>query len=811
MHSLIQDLRHFFRQLIKDPAFALTASFSLALGIAATTAVFSVIYAALIDPFPYRDVDRVVRVTLQDKSGPIFYTSLDARQVRQLRHVPVVESMLVMGFRALTLTGPDVPANVWAIDLIPTGFADLGDPPILGRGIGPADAPEGQEPLPVAVLSYKFWQRQFLGDPQIVGKTLQLDRKNYTIVGVAGPRFVWYMGDVYLPLRLAQDPAVAYTVNLRLKPGVSLRAADAALDPLLQQFAKETPKRFPDHFKTRVERLNEWVMRGMSGTLFLLFAAVGLLLAIGCGNVSILLLARGTARQQELALRLALGANRRRIVRQLLTESLLLSGIGVALGIAMSYGLLGSLKALLPRYAFAPEVVVRINLPVLAFSVAAALATGVLFGLWPALRLSRAAAGQAIQSGARRVAGSVHGRRTYSALIAGQIALTLLLLAGAGSALEAFLHLMRAPLGYDPHNVLSLAVPLHDNTYTTWAARTVYFERLRAKVAETPGVTVTALSIHATPPRSGFFMRFEIFGQPSAGQPRASINMISSEYFAALRIPLAAGRLWNETECRNGAHVALVNRTLARRYFPAGDAVGRSLKLPEIEERPPEVLAAPHIAESWLEIVGIVEDARNDGVANPVTPAIYVPYSLQMGMRTEILVRAAVSPLTLLHGLRAQLAAVNPQQQALSAVDDLETWISDDPEWYRQHLTAWIFAIFAGLALALAAVGLFSVVSYTVARRANEFGIRMALGARPAHVLRMVFASTASSVTLGIVVGLALSLALNRLLGQWVQGIARDPLIVLAGILLLTLVAAMACFLPAWRASRADPAAALRC
>ena len=467
MHTLIQDLRYSLRQLIRSPGFALTAILSLALGIGATTAVFSVIYAALMNPYPYPAAGRIVRMTVQPKTGQVQTINLTGPQIRQLQQLPAIESMLAMDYHAMTMTGHDFPENVNIIGLISNGFDDLGVPPVLGRGILRSDAIDGQEPQPVAVLSYKFWQKRFFSDPDVVGKALQLDRKKYTIVGVAAPRFIWYNADVYLPLKLTSDPGQRCIVDFRLKPGVTHQAVDAALQPLLDQFARDQPKRFPEQFKVQVEGLNAWVARSMSGTLYLLFGAVALLLAIGCGNVSILLLARGTARQHEFAVRAAVGAHSRRIVRQLLTESLLLAAVGVVLGVLASYGILAGIRLVLPRFAFAPEVVIRINLPVLFFNAAITLATALLFGLWPALQLSRTQAGQVMVSSARRVAGSVRGRRAHSALIAGQIALTLVLLAGAGSAMESFLRLMHTPLGYDPHHVISVGIPLQDNSYTT--------------------------------------------------------------------------------------------------------------------------------------------------------------------------------------------------------------------------------------------------------------------------------------------------------------------------------------------------------
>src|ERR1017187_4443387 len=772
--------------------------------------MFSVIYAALLDPYPYRAVDRIVRLTVESKAGPGNWINLNGPQIRQVQQLHTVESLLAMDFHALTLTGQDLPTNVNAISLISTGFQDLGVPPVLGRALSPSDAIDGQDPQPVAVLSYKFWQKHYLSNPDVLGKALQLDRKNYMIVGVSAPRFTWYSADIYLPLKLTQDPSLMCVVDLRLRPGGTRQAANAELQPLLEQFAKNMPKHFPEHFKVRVEGLNEWVVRDMSVTLYLLLGAVALLLAISCGNVSILLLARGTARQAELALRVALGAQRGRIVRQLLTESMLLSAIGVLLGVWMSYGILAGIRAVLPPYAFAPEVVIRINLPVLLVSGAVALVTGLLFGMWPALQLSRADVSQIMQSNARRAAGSVHGRRTNNALIAGQIALTLLLLSAAGSAMKSFIRLMHTPLGYDPHNVLSLMIPLHENSYNTWAARAAYFEQLRAKVAETPGVTMTAISGNATPPRNGWNSRFEILGKPALEEQLGSINLVSPAYFGTLRIPLVAGRLWSETENRNGAYVALINRTLAQRYFPNGDAIGHSVKLPGVEERPPVVLTVPNIADSWLQIVGIVGDARNDGLNSPIKPAIFVPYTLSMSMGTQILVRATEPPLALLHAMRAQLTAVNQEQQTYSPVEDLDSWISDQPEWQQEHLAAWIFGVFAGLALALAAVGLASVVAYTVAQRTSEFGVRVALGAQRGNVLRIVFRSTLVSVGSGIVAGVALALALNTILERWAKGNSGDPFILVAGVLLLSFVSVIACAIPAWRASQADSMTALR-
>jgi len=810
MHTLFRDLRYSARQLIKNPGFTLTAVISLALGIGAATAVFSVIYAVLMNPYPYPTADRIVRLTTQSVAGAGDPVYLNGTEIQTLRQSPVVESVLAMDYQTLMLTGQAVPESVNTVSLISNGFRDLGVPPILGRGFWPSDAVDGQDPRPVAVLSYKFWRKHYLSNPGVVGSTLQLDHKNYEILGIAAPRFTWGGADVYLPLKLMREPGRTMIINLLLRPGVSHAAADATLQPLVEQFARYMPQDFPDVFKVHVLGLNDWVVSTMGGTLYLLFGAVMLLLTIGCANVSILLLARGTARQHELAVRTAMGAARIRIIRQLLMDALLLAAIGVLFGILSSYGALALIQHLVPPSTFPSEAVIGINLPVLLFSVAVALGTGVVFGLWPALQLSRTHVSEIMQSGARRVAGSVRGRRAHRVLIAAQMALTLLLLAGAGSSMKEFTELIHQPLGYDAHNVMAIGIPLRENSYRTWSARAAYFEHLRETVAATSGVTTAAISTDATPPQNGWIMGIEILGKPTTNPPIGSINLISPEYFAVLRIPLLRGRVWSDAENSSGAHIAVINRTLAQRYFPDGDAIGHLLKMPGIEGNPATILSPQNIGASWLQVVGIVDDARNDGLRSVPRPAVYVPYTLSMGEFTEILVRSQGPPLPLFNAMREQLRTTNPDQLTSSNIDDLETRLTYEPEWQQEHLTAWIFGVFAWLALALGGVGLYSVVSYTVAQRINEFGIRMALGAQRRDLLHMVFMSVAGSLGAGICTGIAVSLPLGQFIAKWARANPRDPVILLAGTILLGLVSGLACAIPARRASKVDPMVALR-
>ena len=809
LRDVADDARYGLRMLLKNPGFAIVAILSLALGIGATTAVFSVVYGVLVNPYPYANSDRMVHLTVRDNAGNRRFVNLNGPQLQQLRQARSVESAAAMEGWNLTTTEGDLPEDVQAVYLTSNAFIHFGVPTLLGRGLLPSDAPEGQDPENVAVLGYQFWQRHYNGDPGIVGKNIRLVRKSYTIVGVVRPRFTWGDGEVYLPLKLTAEPARTLFVMTRLKPGVPRAAANAEIQSLLEQFAKQTPSHFPEHFRVTLEGLNDQFVDRIGGTLILLLSAVALLLVIGCGNVSILLLARGTARQHELAVRSAIGAERSRILRQLLTEALMLSITGAAMGVALAYGLVKVIVKWLPEFSFPHEAALSINLPVLLFSVVLALLTGIVFGISPALQSSRPDVAQVMQSSTRRMTAGVRGRRAHSVLIAGQIALTLLLLAGAGVAMQGFVRMMRVNLGYDPHNIMSVGIPVHDNTYTTWEARRAYFDQLLRKASATPEVVSAALSTNATPPNNGWEQRFEISGKPSTEQQRARINFISSGYFSVLRIPLLQGRIWDESETMHGSKLALINQTLAHQYFPNGNAVGSQIRVPELKGEPPFQLAVAG-SESWFQVVGIVGDARDDGMRNPIKPSVFVPYTIMMPVWTQILVRTRVPPLTVLHSIREQVHAVDPDQQAERDVRDLDGWIKAQPEWGEGHLVATLFAGFAILALALAATGLYSVISYAVGQRTGEFGIRMALGAMRKDVLLMVFRSAAMSVAGGVLTGVVLTITLNRVLARWIQGSSLDALILVGVILLLVATSGLSCFIPARRASSVDPVVALR-
>jgi len=812
MVSICQDVRYGARNLRKSPSFTITALLSLALGIGATTAVFSVIYAVLIHPYPYVDANRMVRVQAEDKAGVSRNFFLTGPQLKQLRQAHSVESVLAQTNWEQSTTGSELPEDVRAVFLTSNASSFFGVPASLGRGLLPSDAPDGQDPQPVVVLSFSFWQRHFGGNPDVLGMTMGMAHKNYTIVGVLPERFAWTFADVYLPLKVTNSQKDLVWVScVKLKEGVSQNMAEAEFQALLEQFAKETPRNFPENFRVHLGRLIDEHSKSFERMLYLLFAGVTLLLAIGCANVSILLLARGAARQHELAVRASVGASRSRIIRQLLTEALLLSLSGVALGIWVAYTGLILIVRWLPRTAYPYEAAVQINMPVLCFSVGVALLTGLVFGLSPALQFSRPEIRRVMQSSARTVGAGARAKRTHGLLIAGQIALTLLLLAAAAAATQGFLHLMYTPLGYDPRNTIVAGIPLHDNTYMKWEERAAYFHQLRESVAAIPGVISAAISTEATPPMNGKDETVEIMGRRAVEQQRIRLSMVSPEYFSVLHVALLQGRTWDESETMQGAHVAVINQTMAREYWPSGDVLGRAIRMPKVKNEPFRL--APPGSDQWFQIVGVIADARNDGLANPVRPAVYVPFTIWMEMYTHILVHAQGVPASIFRNVRTQVRSVDPDQQVEGEGQSvsLEGLIARTPEWQQGHLASMLLGAFAFAALMLALVGLYSVVSYSVAQRTGEFGIRMALGAQRRDVLWLVLSTTTVSVSSGVAAGVFLSVSLTKMLARWTEVNLHDPLFLLCAALLLIGASTIACLLPARRASLIDPMTALRC
>ncbi|HTS34285.1 MAG TPA: ADOP family duplicated permease [Candidatus Solibacter sp.] len=813
------DVRYGLRALRRNPGFAVVAVLSLALGIGATTAMFSLIYAVLLHPFPYAGADRIMNALFVNQQHPDEYQwfTLSQSECDDLRLAAPVESVLGFSDAHLEITNSGLPEDISGVYLTENAGTFFGVRPLLGRMIEPFDA--GHK---VAVLNYRFWQSYFGGDPHAIGRTLEMDHAPYMIVGVMPRSFAFNdtigVGDVYLPASLvraaANGPAPSYLPWIKLRPHVTVAAANGALEPIVLEIKK---LHAVPGWHLGLQPIIVPYQQDLGRTLALLLAGVILLLIIGCANCSILLLARGRARQPEVAIRTAIGASRWRIVRQLLVEALVISSTGAVLGVAASYWL-ARLPLLLSPDSFPAESVIRINVPILAFSVALALLCGILFGLVPALRLSR-------RDSARLLPGRQIGvvvapaRHRWSVLIAAQIAFTLLLMATAGTAIRGFLRLAQMPLGYDPANVMQIGIHLHTHDPAEWGriqpreGRTAYIEQIREKIASVPGVSTVAVGIDATPPGADLPSSFMVDGSGESEQ-QARVMLVGQQYFAALRIPLLQGRVWSADENTRGDFIAVVNHAFSTRYLtssktPGSNALGRQLRIPGLTGHM-SYQAVSAQSTAWRQIIGVVADARNDGVDQPVVPAIYIPYTAATRAWVQFLVRTLGDPLTYLHSIRVSIASVASDQQISNeATITLNEAIERDAQYSRQRLFSILFGVFSAMALGLALVGIFSLVAYSVAQRTAEFGVRLALGAPRVQVLWVAARIAIVSAAAGIVVGLALDSFLGAVLAHWMQN-AFGAGSLSAAAALLALSALLACLLPARHAVSVPPAEALR-
>jgi predicted permease len=826
------DIRYGLRGLRRNPGFAAVAVLSLALGIGATTAMFSLIYAVLLHPFPYAGADRIMNLFAVDDRYPdqvqVMYSDVGKAQLDEMRLAAPVESLL--GFYPVNaeITGGALPEDVRGYYLTENAGTFFGVRPLLGRNLEPSDAENGGRS--VVVLNYQFWQRHFGGDPHVIERTLEIDHAPYTIIGVMPRSFAFNdmagVGDVYLPasrtpaVNTPSGATVPYILMVKLRPHVTRAAANSVLEPILfEEFKQRTGRVFP-HLHLALTPII-WIFQQNTGTtLKLLLAGVVLLLINGCANCCILLLARGRTRQHELAIRSAIGASRWRIVRQLLVEAVVVSCAGAVLGVAASYWL-ARLPMLLSPDSFPAESVIRINAPILAFSVALALLCGLVFGLVPALRLSRHDSAPMLPGRQTGVV-AAPAKRRWSVLIAAQVALTLLLMATAGTAIHSFLGLMRTQLGYDPANVMKVGIGLHNRNPGEWSriqpreARIAYIEQIREKIASLPGVSTVAVGLEATPPYIDPFYEkpLEIDGTGDREQPQARVMLVDQQYFAALRIPLLQGRIWNADENTRGDFIAVVNQAFVTRYLSSSNAIasstalGRQLRIPDrISDSPYLVTSAQNTA--WRQIIGVVGDARNDGLDQSVVPAIYIPYTAMVWVNAQFFVRTQSDPLTYLYSIRTAIASVAPDQQISTNTITLNEALERDAQYRSQRLFSILFGVFSAMALALALVGIFSLVAYSVAQRTTEFGVRLALGAPRKHVLWIAARIALVSAAAGIVMGLTVDSFLGAVLAHWMQNtFAAGSLFAAAAFLALSAV--LACLLPARHAISVSPTEALR-
>jgi predicted permease len=796
-----QDLRFALRQFWRNKRFTAVCIATLALGIGAQTTIYSIIHAVLIDPFPYRDAMRMVHLHLYDKEPGNTDLALNGAQFASFEKSPVLDGALADDRYTMSLTGGDLPEQLAVSRMSSNAFEYFGVPTLLGRGFNASD---GQR---VAVLSYHLWKSHYAGRADAIGKLLKLNGENYAIIGVVPKRFAWMDADIYVPIPYSTDPGWIASVYARVRQGMSDRAAEQALQPMLDAFAKETPGSFPQAFKVHLVHINDLAIGEFRGVLVFVFISVSFLLVLACANVAILFLARGEARQTEIAMRKALGAGSRRIILQLLLESLLLSTAGGALGVLLAFA---GVRALthsprpLPFY-FPSEADIAVNIPVLLFSLCVSMLTGILCGLWPAFCVSRTGLRRTVDNGTHKLAGRRGTRRSQLILLTAQVAATMLLLLCSGATLRRLNELVHKSLGYDPQNVASLFLVLREHAHDDWADRVRYFDQIRAAIAADR--SIVSASIGEPPPDSSRAIPLNVPGQ--AGEPREAVEeAVSEDYFSTLRIPVLTGRVWTRDESRRAAHLALINDAMRRRYWSNASPIGAAVVLNKgVAERTEWKLVAPG-DDQHFQIIGVVGNVPNHGIEEEAAPAVYVPYSMEPYDGFNLIFRSQGDPVGVLHAIKERVRTIEADQ----AVGELvtATGLLEQGSIGRERSVAGAFAAFAFLALAFAVSGIYCIQSYLVAERTRELGVRIALGARRAHIIEEVTRPSVLAVLSGTAIGALAGFTGSRFLTQWTNGDASNPEILVVVFAALFFAALAASVGPALAATSIDPVRALR-
>ena len=806
--SLIQDAGYAIRSYRRSPGFVFVALLSLTLGIGATSAIFSVIYGVLIAPYPYARPNEIWAPTVRGLDGRGGHGHTVDEYV-QMAKLPPFADVMATSFEQVLLTGDFSPEAFGGILLSGNAFNFLGVTPVIGRTIQPSDIRPDGEAEPVVVLSHRLWIRLFQGEADAVGKTLRLNDRPHTIIGVMPPRFGWYGNEgVWLPLATNRRDRLFVNPIARLAPGASRQAAETQLHAFYQGRAKVDPTTFPPNgFTTSlVNYMDITVASGdMRASLRVLLGAVGFLLLIACANVANLQLARATTRAREIAVRASIGATPRRLLRQLLTESVLLSLAGGSAGVLFAFGAIRTIVALMPEFYVPNEARVAINVPVLVVSFIVSVLTGILFGLIPAIQGSRLNFVEGLKA-SRGTGESSRGGRTRNALVVAEVTLAVVLLVSAGLMVRTFLVLQNVDPGLRAENVLIIGVPLPAAKYTTLERRNQFAEQLLESVEGLPGVEAATIG-NGGLPFGGLQSPFTIEGQSTSEQRRMAINLVGADHLKTFGISLRAGRMFDRSEVRRGDRVALVNEA-ALRFWTAGESpLGARLKLTFLE-RPSAPALAGNDSAAPLTIIGVIANVRNAGFRDAPVPVALVPYSLVAPLQRGLAVRTSGDPLLLLNPLRAAVRAIDAEQP-LGRPVTLSRVLGD--QTIQPRFTMALFSAFAGLGLILAAAGIYSVLSFHAARRTQELGVRMALGAPRGHVLAMMMWMGARLVGAGLVVGIGVSLAAARVLRSQLFGVTpSDPLSYVAVAALLGAVALAAAYVPARRASSIDPVVALR-
>ncbi len=803
LQELVQDIRFGLRTFVRTPGFTTLAVLSLALGIMATTAMYSVIHAVVLDPFPYKDVDALMSVRVWSPEQQGYRTNYSTDQFLEIAdRNTIFEGTIASTISDVLWTEDGDPQRLRGNYGTPNTFLVMGVPALLGRTYVPDDG--RADAAPVVVLGFRFWQRQFGGDATIVGRQLRLNDTVRTVVGVMPKRFMWRGADVYLPVTFERGRVVEGVRNVhllgRLKPGVTEAQAEADLKPIVQDLAQRAPAQFPTTWRVGLLSFKETFPSSIREDLWVLFGAVGLLLLIACANVSNLLLSRAAGRQREMAVRAALGGSRWRLVRQLLTESVLLALAGGIVGTAFAYGALRVILTLVPPNTIPDESEVAVNVPVLLFALAVSAATSVIFGLAPALHTCTRDLTNPLRSSGRSVTGGTAQTLLRKGLVVGAVALSIMLMVGASLMIRTVLAVGRVGLGFQPDRVLTLRVPLPERKYSDPARRVLFFEELLPSIARVPGVTAAAVNTSAHPFGSGGWT-VEVPGSTATEQP-VVMHQVSADYTRALGIALLKGRGLTAADVAGRRQIAMVNQAFERSRFNGADAVGRIVRVPRLTQPP---IGA---ADASVEIVGVVHDTLNRGITDALLPEIYLPYSL-LGAANRVVVQTAGDPAAVTRAVIERVYAID-RDQPVTEVRTIEAFLNEFI-YAGPRFNVVLLSVFAALGLVLSVVGVYGVMAHTVTQQTREIGVRIALGADPGSVGRMVVRSGAVLLLIGVAVGLAGSVFAARLLAQQIWNVSPfDPTSFAAASAVLLAAGLLACAWPAWRASRTQPIVALR-
>jgi putative ABC transport system permease protein len=803
---MLTDLRYALRMLIKSPGFSAIAILTLGLAIGANSAIFSVVNAVLLRPLPYPHSEQLVRVFGSQPQLELAPTS-PANFLEWKEQNEVFERIATYTGQGFNLTGGDKPERVIGARVSADLFQLLAVQPRLGRAFTDEEDQAGHGQ--VVILSHEFWQSRFGGDPHTLRQAITLNEQSYTVVGIMPPGFAFPDTRTQVWTPVAFNPAERATrdtnfieVIARLKPGVSIEQARLHMTALAQRQAERYPETNTG-IGVKIVSLHEQTVGDVRAMLVVLLGAVGFVLLIACANVANLLLARAAGRQKEMAIRGALGASRVRVVRLLLTESVVLAVWGGALGLLLaswSLDLLISLKpANLPRLAE-----IGINRTVFIFTLAISVVTGIVFGLVPAFQASKPDLNEGLKESGRGATGSPGRHRVRAALVVSEVALSLVLLVGAGLMIRSFARLLAVDPGFKADHVLTAFVSLPVSKYPKREEQAAFFERLIERLRNLPGVSSTGV-ITDIPLFGGSSTGVEIDGRPAPlpGQrPMTDYCMISPDYFTAMGVALIKGRAFSHYDTEDAPAVVIINQTMAARFFPGENPIGKRIGL---SGNP----------RDWREIVGVAGDVRNYGVDAEVKPGVYVPffqnapgYLAGVASAMNVMVRSTSAPSALTAALLEQVQALD-KDQPVSEIRTMEWYLSESMAQRRFNML--LLGVFGALALVLAAVGIYGVIAYTVTQRTHEMGIRIALGARGGDILKLIFASAMLTTVSGIVLGLAAALALTRLLGSLLyQVTATDPFVYASITLLLLVVAIIATYIPARRAMKVNPITALR-